>query len=81
MTQIETSTAENERITIVSRDFTPAAMEFHRRRMGDQGYTIEGPIVRGRLYHVDGPGAPEPMLDADECFSVTFIRPRSEATA
>ena len=47
---------EHERITIVSKDFTPAAMEFHRRRMGEQGYAIEGPIVRKRLYHVDGPG-------------------------
>ena len=80
MTETTQSGADRERITIVSRDFTPAAMEYHRRRLGEQGYTIEGPIMRGRVFHVDGPAPPRPLLDADECFSVTFVRRRGQGS-
>ena len=79
MAEAATDGLEHERITIVSKDFTPAAMEFHRRRMGEQGYAIEGPIVRKRLYHVDGPGAPEALLDGEEHYAVTFIREKPAA--
>lgn len=77
MRQAAEQQTELERITILSREFTPAAMEFHRRRMGEQGYAIDGPIVRQRLFQVEGPGAPAPVLDGEEMFAVTFVRPRS----
>ena len=57
MAEAAINDGELERITIVSKEFTPAAMEYHRRRMGERGYAIEGPIVRGRLYQVEGPEA------------------------
>lgn len=76
MTQMTETTAEMERITIVAKEFTPAAMEFHRRRMGEQGYSIDGPIVRKRLFHIEGPGAPAPLLDGEEYYAVNFARPR-----
>lgn len=77
MQQHATGTAaEMERITIVAKEFTPAAMEFHRRRMGEQGYSIDGPIVRKRLFQIEGPGAPAPMLGGEEYYAVNFIRPK-----
>lgn len=81
MTSTTTSGEDQERVTIVSRDFTPAAMEFHRRRMGEQGYAIEGPIVKKRLFHIEGPAAPEPVLGGEEFFAVTFVRPREAVAA
>lgn len=70
------SAAEMERITIVAREFTPAAMEFHRRRMGEQGSSIDRPIVRKRLFRIEGQGAPAPMLGGEVYYAVNFIRPK-----
>ena len=42
----ETTTELPERITVLARDFTPAAMEFHRRNMSEKGYRMEGQIVQ-----------------------------------
>ena len=31
-----------ERITVLAKDFTPAAMEFHKKNMSAKGYRMEG---------------------------------------
>lgn len=32
---------DHERITILAREFTAAALEFHRGRMAEKGYRME----------------------------------------
>ena len=34
-----------ERITVLAKDFTPAAMEFHKKNMSAKGYRMEGTIA------------------------------------
>ena len=34
-----------DRITVLAKEFTPAAMEFHRRHMAEKGYRLEGGIT------------------------------------
>lgn len=61
-----------EYVTILSKEFTPAALEFHRRQMGDKGYIVDGPIVARQFLILEGPGEPTPLLDGAEYFAVTF---------
>lgn len=70
---------EVERITVIARDFTPAAMEFHRRKLGREGFTIEGPIGRHKFVLVEGPGEPTELFDGEAYFAATFIRSRKRA--
>ena len=34
-----------DRITVLAKEFTPAAMEFHRRAMSDKGYALDAQFV------------------------------------
>ncbi len=61
-----------EYVTILCKEFTPAALEFHRRQMGDKGYIVDGPIVAHEFFVLDGPGDPSPLLDGAEYYAVTF---------
>ena len=63
-----------ERITVLARDFTPAAMEFHRRNMSARGYRMEGTITPRRFMMIEGLGEPETLFDGSELFAVTFVR-------
>ena len=45
---------ERERITVLAKDFTPAAMEFHRSHMAEKGYRMEGSIVQRRVQMLKG---------------------------
>jgi hypothetical protein len=76
VTKIDPAT-EYERVTVIAKEFSPAAMEFHRREMGKKGYAMEGPIVRHTFLFLDGPGEPRPLLEGEPHFAVTFIRERS----
>lgn len=71
--EIDTS-AQPDRITVYAREFTPAAMEYHRRDMGRRGYTLSGPIVRQSVFLLDGPGQPGPLLGGEPHFAATFVR-------
>ena len=62
-----------ERITVLAEEFTPAAMEFHRRNMSARGYRIEGQITPRRYMMIDGPGEPTDLFDGKEYFAVTFV--------
>ncbi len=61
-----------EYVTILSKEFTPAALEFHRRQMGEKGYIVDGPIVAQEFFILEGLGEPTPMLGGEAYFAVTF---------
>lgn len=63
-----------ERITVLANDFTPAAMEYHRRKMGKRGYVVEGPIRCQTFLLIDGPGEPESVLGGKPYYAITFVR-------
>ncbi|MBE8191270.1 MAG: AMP nucleosidase [Alphaproteobacteria bacterium] len=63
-----------ERITVLAKDFTPAAMEFHRRNMSARGYRMEGQIAPRVYMLLEGESEPQPLLDGEEYYSVTFVR-------
>ena len=68
-----------ERITVLAEEFTPAAMEFHRRNMSARGYRMEGQITPRRYMMIDGPGEPEDLFDGKEYYAVTFVRKDGDA--
>ena len=63
-----------DRLSVLAKEFTPAAMEYHRREMGKEGYSLEGPIVRHRYSVIDGPGVPTDLFDGEEFYTATFVR-------
>ena len=65
---------EADRITVLAKEFTPAAMEYHRREMGKRGYNLAGPIVQHSFMLLEGPGQPTPLLDGELYYSATFER-------
>lgn len=70
----ETSNDLPERITVLAKEFTPAAMEFHRRNMSEKGYRMEGQIVQRRFLMIEGLGAPKELFDGEPYYAVTFVR-------
>lgn len=69
-----TGEKDAERITVLAEEFTPAAMEYHRREMGRRGYALSGPIVAHRLLVIDGPGEPRELFDGRPMYAATFVR-------
>ena len=65
---------QDERVTVIAKEFTPAAMEFHRRRLGQQGYAIEGPIGRHKFVVIEDTGASVELFDGEAYYAATFIR-------
>ena len=49
-------------------------MEYHRRRLGEQGYAIEGPIGRHKFVVVEDSGASVELFDGAPYYAATFIR-------
>ncbi len=82
MSEIEDATIErgtdadgqDERVTVIAKEFTPAAMEYHRRRLGEQGFAIEGPIGRHKFVVVEDTGASVELFDGEAYYAATFIR-------
>lgn len=69
-----------ERITVLAHDFTPAAMEFHRRNMSARGYRMEGTITPRRFMMIEGMGEPTELFEGTEFYAVTFVR-KDDASA
>ncbi len=67
-----------ERITVLAHEFTPAAMEFHRRNMSARGYRMEGQITARRYMMIDGSGEPKDIFDGKEFYAVTFVRKNAD---
>ena len=63
-----------ERITILAREFTAAALEFHRGKMAEKGYRMEGSITPRNFKIIEGVGEPEDMFDGEPLFAVTFVK-------
>ena len=65
---------EPERITVLAREFLPAAMEYHRRHMGEKGYELEGRITPRRFQLIDSAGASKDLLDGEVFYAATFVK-------
>tara|TARA_S200000501_G_scaffold373950_1_gene422365 strand:- start:23192 stop:23413 length:222 start_codon:yes stop_codon:yes gene_type:complete len=63
-----------ERITVLAEDFTPAAMEFHRKNMSARGYRMEGTIVPRKFQMISGAEEAQDLFDGKEYFAVTFVK-------
>ncbi|MEE2705397.1 MAG: AMP nucleosidase [Pseudomonadota bacterium] len=63
-----------ERITVLAKEFTPAAMEFHRKNMSEKGYRMEDRIVPRKFQMIDGPGNASDLFNGEEYYSVTFVK-------
>lgn len=63
-----------ERITILAREFTAAALEFHRGKMAEKGYRMEGSITPRAFKMIEGVEAPKDLFDGDPLFAVTFVK-------
>lgn len=62
-----------QRITVLSEEFTPAAMEFHRRNMSEQGYRMEGGVTQEKFFLTDGIKETEELFDGKTYYAVTFV--------
>lgn len=67
-------TKDPERITILAREFTAAALEFHRGKMAEKGYRMEGSITPRCFKMIEGTNTPEDLFDGDPLFAVTFVK-------
>ena len=65
-------------ITVLAKEFTPAAMEFHRRAMSDKGYALDGQIVSQKFMILDGPGEPSELFNGEVFYTARFV-PRDSA--
>ena len=65
---------DQERITILAREFTAAALEFHRGRMAEKGYRMEGSITLRHFKMIEGAGDPKDLFNGDPLFAVTFVK-------
>ena len=65
---------EPERITILAREFTAAALEFHRGKMAERGYRMEGSITPRCFRMIEGAEPPKDLFDGEPLFAVTFVK-------
>lgn len=70
-----------DRITVLAREFTPAAMEYHRREMGKKGYQLHSAIKQQSFYVIEGPGEPTKLFDGEEMWAATFVRAEEKEQA
>ena len=61
-----------DRITILAREFTAAALEFHRGKMAEKGYVMEGSITSRHFQMIEGHEAPKDLFEGEPLFAVTF---------
>lgn len=65
---------EPDRITILAREFTAAALEYHRGRMGEKGYMMEGPITARSFRMIEDTTQPQPLFEGAELYAATFVK-------
>ena len=70
----KTMSNDPERITILAREFTAAALEFHRGKMAERGYRMEGSITPRSFKMIEGMAPPKDLFDGEPLFAVTFIK-------
>lgn len=62
------------RITFLAKTFSAAALEFHRGRMSEKGYRMEGRIESTVFNMIDENGNTQPAFDGEPLFAVTFSK-------
>ncbi|ADM09371.1 hypothetical protein PB2503_06527 [Parvularcula bermudensis HTCC2503] len=67
-----------ERITILAHEFSAAALEFHRGKMAEKGYVLEGSITPRQFQMIEGDGGPQDLFDGKPLFAVTFRKKEAE---
>lgn len=72
-TQAENTNTEEERITILATSFGQAAVEFHRRRMAEQGYRLENRIAGHKFFRTDGMELSS-LFEGETLWAVTFVK-------
>ena len=65
---------EPHRITFLAKTFSAAALEFHRGRMADRGYRMEGRIEPTVFQTINEDGAIHPAFEGEPLFTVTFVK-------
>lgn len=63
-----------DRITIIAPSFSAAAIEFHRSRMSERGYQMDGPIVERHFLATEGVEPPKDLFDGAPMFAVNFVK-------
>ena len=66
--------SDPHRVTILAKSFSAAALEFHRGKMAEKGYRLEGRIDSARYELLDDDGQRGAMFDGEPIFSVTFVK-------
>jgi hypothetical protein len=74
MTEDTIADQEVERATVIAKEFTAAALENHRQRLGQQGYSIEGPIGRHKFIMVEDTGQAKEMFGGEGYFAASFVK-------
>ncbi len=70
---------EPERITILAREFSAAALEFHRGKMAQRGYRMEGSILPRQFQMLEDADGPKDIFDGEVFFAVTFVKKDADA--
>lgn len=65
--------AEEDRVTILASSFGHAALEFHKRRMADEGYRLESRISGHRFFKSEL-GQLDALFDGEVQYAVTFVK-------
>ncbi|MEQ8433128.1 AMP nucleosidase [Maricaulaceae bacterium MS644] len=65
---------EPHRITFLAKTFSAAALEFHRGRMSERGYRMEGRIEPTVFHSIEENGDTKPAFNGDPLFTVTFVK-------
>ncbi len=65
---------KTDRITVLAKEFTPAAMEFHKKNMSAKGYRMEGTIVPRRFQIIEDVNGAKDLFDGEEYYAVTFVK-------
>ncbi|MDQ7018417.1 MAG: AMP nucleosidase [Robiginitomaculum sp.] len=63
-----------DRVTILAKSFSEAAMEFHRSKMAARGYRMEGRIQPHVFQIIDGMEPPKDLFEGKPYFAVTFVK-------
>lgn len=65
---------EPHRVTFIAKTFSAAALEFHRGRMAEKGYRMEGRITPTVFSRINDAGETTPEFGGEPVFTVTFIK-------
>lgn len=72
------SESSADTISVLAKEFTAAALEFHRKEFGSRGYSLVGKIVPHQVYVVQEPGEEKTALAEPESFYVATFRKHSD---